>query len=224
MFFPNKHLFIHIPKTGGSSLSFAMANKYYLTMLDKIKDGSIDCRVPQSKLKNISRKELQKMYYDNLTIHGRFKKLKKGDGGHPHSFISEYKQHLNIDDYVKFVVLRNPFEQVVSLYNQLRKYVDIPSLNYFILNQGPNTIKHYDHYLNQHDFTHIDGDIKADKVFVFDRYDEAQKYVEDVFKLKVDKSLRLWKTEYTDETLSKKEKNFFEKRYHKSIELYNRFL
>ena len=29
MFFPNKTIFVHIPKTGGSSLEFAISKKYY---------------------------------------------------------------------------------------------------------------------------------------------------------------------------------------------------
>ena len=42
----------------------------------------------------------------------------------------------------------------------------------------------------------------------------------DDFKLSIDKSLRLLKTEYTDETLSTKARDHFESQHHKSIELY----
>ena len=44
------------------------------------------------------------MSYQKFTINGHFRKLKKGQGGHPHSFIKDYAEFLNIDEYEKFVV------------------------------------------------------------------------------------------------------------------------
>lgn len=203
MFFPNKFLFIHIPKTGGSSLEHAIASNY----LEGEQEGNIE-----------------RMAYSKFTVHGHFEKREKGNGGHPHSFIKDYAEHLNVEDYYKFVVLRNPFEQVVSLYNQIRVSANIPSLEHFILGDKNFTMKQVDHYIDQYKFTHIDGELRADKVFVFDRYHEAQNFVEEKFNLKIDRDKKLWKTKYTGEALSTEAKSHFESVYHQSIELYNQFL
>ena len=159
-------MFIHIPKTGGSSLEHAIASNY----LEGEQEGNIE-----------------RMAYREFTVHGHFEKREKGNGGHPHSFIKDYAEHLNIEDYYKFVVLRNPFEQVVSLYNQIRVSANIPSLEHFILGDKNFTMKQVDHYIDQYKFTHIDGELRADKVFVFDRYHEAQNFVEEKFNLKIDR-------------------------------------
>ena len=164
------------------------------------------------------------MSYQKFTINGHFRKLKKGQGGHPHSFINDYAEFLDIDEYEKFVVLRNPYDQVVSLYNQMRKQVEINSLDDFILCKDKHNIDKYRHYIDQYAFTHIDGSLSADKVFVFDRYNQAQDYVEEVFQIKIDRSLRLWKTEYNGETLSESSRKHFEDMYSQSIELYNKFI
>jgi len=203
LFFPNKCLFIHIPKTGGSSLEHAIANKY----LEGEPEGNIE-----------------RQAYSKFTVHGHFEKREKGNGGHPHSFIKDYAEHLNIENYYKFVVLRNPFEQVVSLYNQIRVSANIPSLEHFILGDKNFTMKQVDHYIDQYKFTHIDGELMVDKIFVFDRYHEAQNFVEDKFNLTIDRDKKLWKTKYTGETLSMEAKTHFESVYHQSIELYNQFL
>tara|TARA_B100000787_G_scaffold82391_1_gene60699 strand:- start:401 stop:1012 length:612 start_codon:yes stop_codon:yes gene_type:complete len=203
MFFPNKHLLVHIPKTGGTSLEHAICKEY----LKQEQDDKVDL-----------------LSYKKYTVHGHFNKKVKGQGGHPHSFISDYDQHLDINDYVKFTVLRNPFDQLISLYNQLRKSSDIPSLNYFILGDENLTIKNVDHFIDQYKFTHINNELRIDKVFVYDRYYEAQDFVEQRFGLQVDKDKRLWKTEYTGETFSTEAKIHFESLYHQSIELYHQFL
>ena len=203
MFFPNKHLLIHIPKTGGSSLEHAIVSSY----LEYVNDS-----------------QLEDLAYEQFSVHGHFANKVKGQGGHTHSFISEYDQFLNIDDYYKFVVLRNPLEQIVSLYNQLRKQTSIPSLEHFILGDENLTIKQVSHYIDQYKFTHINGELRVDKVFVFDRYYEAQDFIEDRFNLKMDRAKRLWKTEYTGEKLSIEAKHHFESIYNQSIKLYHRFV
>ena len=106
----------------------------------------------------------------------------------------------------------------------MRKQVEINSLDDFILCKDKHNINKYRHYIDQYAFTHIDGSLSADKVFVFDRYHQAQDYVEEAFQIKIDRSLRLWKTEYSGETLSESSRKHFEDMYSQSIELYNKFI
>lgn len=225
MFFPNNQIFIHIPKTGGTSLEFAICSKYFYEKIDQEESEKVYREfIAQSGFKNLDRKKIEEMSYERFTINGHYRNLKKGQGGHPHSFISDYAEFLDINDYEKFVVLRNPFDQVVSLYNQIRKQVEISSLDDFILCNDKHNIEKYRHYIDQYAFTHIDGVLSVDKVFVFDRYHEAQDYVENIFDIEIDRSLRLWKTEYTEETISESSKIYFEDMYSQSIELYSQFI
>ena len=225
MFFPNNQIFIHIPKTGGTSLEFAICSKYFYEKIDQEESEKVYREfIAQSGFKNLDRKKIEEMSYERFTINGHYRNLKKGQGGHPHSFISDYAEFLDINDYEKFVVLRNPFDQVVSLYNQIRKQVEISSLDDFILCNDKHNIEKYRHYIDQYAFTHIDGVLSVDKVFVFDRYHEVQDYVENIFDIEIDRSLRLWKTEYTEETISESSKIYFEDMYSQSIELYSQFI
>ena len=204
MFFPpNKSIFVHIPKTGGSSLEHAITADY---------------------LKDYPEDKWDRMTYDYFTIHGYFKKSVWGEDGHPHSYISDYSEYLDIDDFFKFVILRDPYDQLISLYNQMRKQTPIPSLDHFVLGNTGLTIKNVDHYLDQYKYTHIDGILRIDRVFVFDRYAEAQDFVEDKYGITLNRKKRLWKTESSGETLSPKARKHFEGLHHRSIELYHQFL
>ena len=225
MFFPNNQLFIHIPKTGGTSLEFAISSKYFYDKINR-EEGEKGYRefINKSGFESLDKKKIEEMSYKTFTINGHFRNLEKGKGGHPHNYIRDYTEFLDISGYKKFVVLRNPYDQVVSLYNQIRKQVKISSLDNFISCTDKHNINKYRHYIDQYAFTHIDGSLSVDKVFVFDRYHEAQDYVEEIFDIKIDRSLRLWKTEYSGEKLSDSSRRYFEDMYSQSIELYNRFI
>ena len=110
MFFPNKKILVHIPKTGGSSLEYAISSKYFFEQqaLDE-KEKTYRSFIDQHGLKNVSRKKIEEMSYKKYTINGHFRNLKKGEGGHPHSYVEDYGEFLDLNDYEKFVILRNPF-------------------------------------------------------------------------------------------------------------------
>jgi hypothetical protein len=202
MFFPNhKIIFVHIPKTGGSSLEYAICKKLLPESKKPVLDG-----------------------YNKFSVRGAIKKIKWRDPqGNPHSFVSEYQEAMPNNDYLKFTVLRDPFAQVTSLYNQIRDEFKIKSLEEFILSEKRNFLSQ-NHYINQYDFTHIKGELAVDKVFVFDRYHEAQTFVESVFNLKVDKEKKIFATKYTNEVWTKEMIDKFSSVHYQSIYLYHKFL
>lgn len=205
MFFDKqKIIFVHIPKTGGSSLEYAICKNIY--------------KIDNQNNVNI-------LSYKNFTINGMFKNNVWGKpNGHPHSYISEYSKYLKLEEFLKFTILRNPYEQIRSLYNQIRKNIKTSSFEHFIMSNDSNSIKSYSHFIDQYKYTHINGVLSVDKIFVYDRYNEAQEFVENKFNIKIDRDKKLWKTNYTDEKFTKEMKEKFESIHYKSIELYNKFV
>lgn len=202
MFFPNeKIIFVHIPKTGGSSLETAICENRF---------GE------SSLLGNI---------YKQFTIRGFFKGEEASTPkGHRHSPISEYDEFLNLKEYVSFSILRNPFQQITSLYNQIKNRANFKTLEEFVLSDKMNNLAELNYYADQYKFTHINNELKVDNIFVYDRYIEAQEFVEDTFKIKIPRDRRLFQTKYDgskfNEEMIKKVKSL----YQSSIDLYTKFL
>ena len=202
LFEEQKIIFVHIPKTGGSSLEYAICSHLLNT------DSDVEYKS-----------------YKAFSIRGGKMGIQKSTPkGHTHSYISEYSSFVDLKDYVKFCVLRNPFDQVRSLYNQMKKIMNIPSLEHFIMADDHRSMKVLDHYIDQYKYTHINDQLCIDKVFVFDRYNEAQLFVENFFNIKIDKGKKLWPTKYTDEFFTIEMVDKFSKTYQKIIDLYNRCL
>lgn len=204
MFFKDKKIiFVHIPKTGGSSLEYAICSEL---------------------LNDKNSKSVYNTSYKNFTVNGFFRNKRHEDlHGHLHSFISEYNKYLNIDEFLKFTVLRNPFDQIISLYNQLRDNMKIPSLEHFIMSDDGKSMRKFDHFIDQHRFVYIDDKLCMDKIFLFDHYNMVQNFVEEKFKIKIDRNKKLWSTKYTGEKLTKEMKEKFSSVHFKSIELYKKF-
>jgi hypothetical protein len=210
MFFPqNKTIFIHIPKTGGTSIENEIGSKFL-----KIKGNQ------------------GKFLHENHTIRGYFKKIEfDTPKGHRHSFISEYEEHLKLDDYDSFVILREPCSQVLSMYRQIRdnhrakKILHLaPSLEDFIFCNCHNNLKFFDYYLNQYKFTHINGELKVNHIFLYEKYYEVQNFVEKRYNIKINKNIRLMKTTEDNQILTQDMKNEIKKCYPETFDLYDRFL
>ena len=210
MFFPqNKTILVHIPKTGGTSIENEIANKFL-----NIKDNQ------------------SKFLHENHTIRGFFKKIELGTPmGHRHSFISEYGDFLELNDYDSFVILREPFSQVLSMYRQIKdnhrskKILNLaPSLQDFIFGNCKNDLKFFDYYLNQYKFTHINGELKVNHVFLYEKYHEVQDFVEKKYNIKIDKNKRLMKTTEDSQILTQDMKNEIKKCYPETFDLYDEYL
>lgn len=211
MFFPeNKTIFVHIPKTGGTSIEVEIGKKFL-----KIED---------SNFSNI--------LYENYTIRGFFEKIKIDTPlGHRHSFISEYNENLKLGEYESFTILREPFSQVLSMYRQIKDNLRFkkllhlaPSLQDFIFGNCNADLKFFDYYLNQYKFTHINGELKVNHIFLYEKYHEAQDFVENRYNIKIDKNTRLMKTTEDSQILTQEMKNEIKKCYPETFDLYYRFL
>ena len=210
MFFSeNKTIFVHIPKTGGTSIEMEIVKKFL----------------------KIEKKNLNKFIHDNYTIRGFFKKIEFDTPfGHRHSFISEYNDYFNLNDYESFTILREPFSQVLSLYRQIKDnnrarnvFCTNPSLEDFIFGNCKADLRFFDYYLNQYKFTHINNELKVNHVFLYERYYEVQDFVEKRFDIQIDKSVRLMKTTEDNQILTQDMKNEIKKCYPETFDLYYRF-
>jgi len=209
MFFPeNKTIFVHIPKTGGTSIEEEIIKKF------------LKIRKPH------------KFLYENYTINGFFKKIELDtQNGHRHSFISEYNDHLNLNDYESFTILREPFSQVLSMYrqlkdnNRLKNIVHLtPSLQDFIFGNCKSDLKFFDYYINQYKFTHINNELKVNHVFLYEKYYEVQDFLEKFYNIQIDKNIRLMKTTEDNQILTQDMQNEIKKCYPETFDLYYRFL
>lgn len=211
MFFPeNKTIFVHIPKTGGTSIEHEIIRKFL----------------------KIERNNYGEFLHKNYTIRGFFKNIPFDTPmGHRHSFISEYDECLKLDTYESFTILREPFSHVLSMYRHIKdnhraKNIShlSPSLEDFIFGNCKGNLKFFDYYLNQYKFTHINNKLKVDHVFLYEKYDEVQNFVENLYNIKINKNIRLMKTTEDNQILTEDMKKEIKKCYPETFDLYDSFL
>lgn len=204
----NKHnlIFIHIPKTGGTSIE-------------------------QSLNFNGDIKGDKKKWYGNINNYEL-----------DHSTIKYLIENCENYDkkYLKFCVVRNPYERLVSEYNYCKRYKSrfIKNINSFkdfvyylkknfdivINNEEKN---HYliSHYLPQYKFTHINNKCEMDIILKFENLKTdwitlCKKINKDIKLIKVDKYSSLNKYNYLD-YYDNELKNIVYELYKKDFILFN---
>lgn len=110
------------------------------------------------------------------------------------------------------------------MHNQIKKWSKFETLEEFVLSDKGHNVKQLSHYIDQYKFTHINNELKVNNVFVYDRYHEAQEFVEDTFKIKINRDKRLFKTEYDGSKFNEEMTKKIESLYRSSIDLYQKFL
>lgn len=140
-----KVLFVHIAKTGGSSVS-----NYY---------G--ECRA------NIKSSTTVQFWEEYLNYH-----LYKNIENDPHIWIRGYETFLNLDDYFKFTIFRDPAEYVQSSFYEWPHAYNSKNFDEFILSEEFIDIidKQYDHIIDSEGKERIDKFFKFEKlyqVFIF---------------------------------------------------------
>jgi len=102
----HKFIFIHIPKCAGSTISYSLLNNLYCKSFNKDKFDQLDPSIVE-----VFKIAVNQGNSDALNQHGTLKDIK--------SYLS--KKNLNINDYFKFSLMRNPWERRVSQYEYAKR-------------------------------------------------------------------------------------------------------
>ncbi|MFW6219868.1 MAG: sulfotransferase family 2 domain-containing protein [bacterium] len=100
-----KFIFIHIPKTGGNSITTA--------------------------LRGYSEDNIDLTRFDGVNYNGISLRTKRG-GVNKHAYLSEYEKYYNIKEYLKFSSIRNPWDKLLSWYFYHKKFEDIKNFDTFL--------------------------------------------------------------------------------------------
>ena len=169
LFKPLNTLHIHIPKTGGTTISANL-----LRVLEPKRWNRLKGRIILDALMNQKYSPVDK-------------KIEKA-----HIEASEYKKVLgeDYDKLWKFAILRNPFSQIRSLFNQLtlmnlevnERFKPYKTMNFqeFILGRGECSLEGNRSLIDQKKYvTDEKGNIIVDKLYIFEEYSKA---IEDISK------------------------------------------
>lgn len=239
---PYKLIFVHIPKTGGTSI------EYVLGMHGELKDVGIKPYLRQKKNKdtlfggglqhmtiNEIKKYLGKLNFSNYSRFDSLKytadkildifSLNKHEGPKPESADGIFNH------YFKFSVVRNPYERLISHISWIngnwatKKQLTKQQVSDFILNLSKN--KNYNtskHLIPQNKFIYLGDNLMMDMVLRFETLEEDFDKLCNHLKIKKRLLLRMkshhehFENYYTEET-----KKIVYKIYQKDFELFEYF-
>lgn len=185
MIFPEKKvIFVHIPKTGGTTVTFSMASQIYNSHYIN------ECKENKSKFLT--------WIYNKHNVSDR--KIRKA-----HLSAIEYKENVkDFDKYWKFTIIRNPFDQISSLFNQLKmmnveinkRFLPYKKMNFeeYVLNDGKFSIKGDDQLIDQKKMITHDDKIIVDNIYLYDDYNSCVKSIKSKCDLTVNVDLKLRET------------------------------
>lgn len=159
-----KLIFIHIPKTGGSSVEKSMSNIF---------DEKINIRNGGTHIENDRIKK---------PIKNSFNSLK-------HATATELFNHYGstkFNNYHKFTIIRNPWDRLLSLYkwNTNKKYNKKDFIN-FLPKNNPNEINRAKWTINKF-ICNNKGDVMVNTLLDFNNLNEEFKSLTEKFNLKID--------------------------------------
>lgn len=196
----NKFVFIHIPKTGGTALS------------EILLEGGASSIEPNEEYKIGHRK--------NQTLcHMTYKEL--------------YEDlNINLQDYYKFTIVRNPWDRAVSLwaYRFKKKGISFVRYLHYVENKDLKILDKI--FINYHigqamirpqsDYVLINGEIKLDKIYRFENYEEEINSLREKLNIKKEiVKINSSTHEHYSEYYNKKTIRQIERIYSQDIELFN---
>lgn len=186
----HKFIFVHIPKTAGNSI--------------------------QTSLLQFTEDSINKKGFDGVMYHKLGVNNQRVPSIGKHALLKTYAQHFNIDEYFKFVSVRNPWDRMLSwfFFDLEEKEFTHNGFTQFIKRMDPPELEMFH---SQYDFICVNGEPKIDYVIKFENLkDDYKKLCEilkvphiSLFKLNASKNSRVnYKDYYNNENKSLVEKIF----------------
>lgn len=181
-------LFIHIPKTGGQSITvYLLENNNQPT-------------------NNLNNSKFGLVNNNNLKL--------KGPQHYHHMFLKEYEKIYKLKNYFIFSVVRNPFDRFVSAFyysNFYKKYNYVDMIDIIPTLEKNKKLDLYRMFCPQYKF--FEGKSKIDKIFKTENLNESFDFINNKFQYKSKKDYFINVRKNTRKPLDEKTKNFIKNYY-----------